>query len=270
MTANKDERLRFGHAVVDVISKEQVLAWARELLLREDRTQSAVIVTVNAQFVHLAGKQPRFAVYIERADLSVADGMSLVFGSQLLGKRLPERITGVDLTSDLCELLDVQGGSVYLMGGAPGSAAGAAEVLQRRYVDLHIAGVDCPPMGFEKGAATAGAVLAKIEAAHPDLLLVGLGAPKQEYWIEQNLSVLSAKLVVGVGATFDILSNHVRRAPAWMQRCNLEWFFRFCLEPGRLWRRYLVGNSYFIWVVLAQCITQTLRGKRVREAEVAQ
>lgn len=270
MTANKNERLRFGQAAVDVISKEQVLAQARELLLREEHTQSAVIVTVNAQFVHLAGKQPRFAAYIERADLSVPDGMSLILGSQLLGKPLPERITGVDLTSDLCELLDAQGGSVYLMGGAPGSAAGAAEVLQRRYGDLQIAGVDCPPMGFENGPATAGAVLAKIEAARPDLLLVGLGAPKQEYWIEQNLTLLSAKLVVGVGATFDILSNHVRRAPAWMQRCNLEWFFRFCLEPRRLWRRYLVGNSYFIWVVLAQFFTQTFRGKRVRETEMAQ
>jgi N-acetylglucosaminyldiphosphoundecaprenol N-acetyl-beta-D-mannosaminyltransferase len=177
----------------------------------------------------------------------------------LLGKPLPERITGLDLTNDLCELLDRQCGSVYLLGGKPGAASLTAKMLQVRYPRLRIAGVNCPLMEFEKVPEATGAVLEMVREAHPDLLLVGLGAPKQEYWIEDNLAALPCKLVMGVGCTFDVLCGQVRRAPAWMQRANLEWFFRVCVEPGRLWKRYLLGNSYFVWVVLRECLAKKVR-----------
>jgi N-acetylglucosaminyldiphosphoundecaprenol N-acetyl-beta-D-mannosaminyltransferase len=263
-------RIRFGRAVVDVISKEAVLERAREILQGTSTSLlPAVIATVNAQFVHLAYREPRFASFLLHADLSIADGMSLVFASRLLGQPLPERISGVDLTEDLWALLNKQGGSVYLLGGKPGAAAATAQKLQERYPQVKIVGVDSPPMGFEKMPEVKNVVLRKIQAAQPDLLLVCLGAPKQEYWIEDHLLALPVKLVMGVGGTFDLLSGQVRRAPMWMQKCGLEWFFRLYVEPGRLWQRYLVGNSYFAWVVLSQIIAQIFHRRRETKAEIA-
>ena len=261
------KRIRFGRAVVDIVTKGEVLVRAERFLFAKSEPP-AVIATVNAQFVHLAGQQRRFANFLERADLSIADGMSLVFGSHLLGKPLPERITGIDLTNDLCELLNRHRGSVYLLGGKPGAQSSAAKILLTHYPKLRIAGVNCPPMGFEKIPEVAATVLEMIQVAKPDLLLVGFGAPKQEYWIEDNLATFPCKLVMGVGCTFDILSGQVRRAPHWIQACGLEWFFRVCTEPRRLWKRYLLGNSYFIGVVLKQGIAQILHIGDRQEAEV--
>jgi N-acetylglucosaminyldiphosphoundecaprenol N-acetyl-beta-D-mannosaminyltransferase len=265
----KRNRIHFGQALVDVITKQEVLAQAQGFL-RGNRAEPAVIATVNAQFVHLAGRQSRFAAFLQRADLSVPDGMSLVFASRLLGHPLPERISGVDLAEDLAALLDKLGGSIYLLGGRVGAAATSARELQNRYPNLRIAGVACPPPGFEKLPLAAAAVVEKIQAARPDLLLVCLGAPKQEYWIEENLPKLPCKLVIGLGSTFDVLSGQVRRAPAWMQKHCLEWLFRACSEPNRLGWRYLYGNSYFSLVVFGQAAAQAFHGDRMAKGEAKQ
>ena len=253
--ATEKKRLRFGSAVVDVVTKADVLLRVREFL-RSDRSSPALIVPVNAQLVHLAEKQPRFAAILERADLCLADGFPLVAASRLMESRLAERIPGVDLAVDLCRLLEQEGGSVYLFGGRVGAAHATAKVLQTRFPSLRIVGADCPPFQFETTFAAAQSALEKIHAARPDLLLVGLGAPKQEYWMEDSFADLPCKVVMGVGGTFDILSGQVRRAPIWMQICGMEWFFRLCMEPRRLWRRYVVGNSFFIWLVLMQTAGQ--------------
>ena len=242
-------QFQIGGAVVDFVSKAQVLALAQDFLKSAD-VRAAVIATVNAQFVHLASRQSRFAAFLRRADLSVADGMSLVFASRILGTPLPERIAGVDLACELCALLAAQGGSVYLFGGRPGSAAIAQSRLRQLHPALRVVGVECPPWDFEKSPELAELALRRIQAAHPDLLLVGLGAPKQEYWIEENLHALPCKLVLGVGGTFEILSGRVRRAPSFMQQWGAEWFFRLCSEPKRLGLRYLSGNTYFVWALL--------------------
>jgi N-acetylglucosaminyldiphosphoundecaprenol N-acetyl-beta-D-mannosaminyltransferase len=266
----RKNRVRFGALFVDVITKNEVLNFANAILQENKRHNNpAVIVTVNAQFIYLAAKQPRFAKFINNAYLSIADGMSLVYGSCLLKKPLPERITGIDLSNDLCKLLNQTGGSVYLLGGKPGAASFTAQMLQAHYPQLCIAGANCPPQGFEKLFHAADAVLKMIQNAKPDLLLVGLGAPKQEYWIENNLCALPCKLVIGVGGTFDILSGQVQRAPVWMQKCGLEWFFRLCVEPSRLWKRYLICNSYFIWIILTQFFAHIINDKTKKKVEVA-
>jgi N-acetylglucosaminyldiphosphoundecaprenol N-acetyl-beta-D-mannosaminyltransferase len=265
----KRNRIQFGHAVVDVITKREVLAHAQGFL-QGNRAEPVVIATVNAQFVHLAGRQPRFAAFLQRADLCVADGMPLVIASRLLGSRLPERITGVDLAEDLGALLGNLGGSLYLLGGRAGAAATTARELQGRYPNIKIAGVDCPPPGFEKLPLEVAAVVEKIQAARPDLLFVCLGAPKQEYWIEENLLKLPCKLVIGLGSTFDVLSGQMGRAPVWMQEHCLEWFFRACSEPNRLGWRYLTGNSYLFWIVLCQVVARAFHGDRTAEDEAKQ
>jgi N-acetylglucosaminyldiphosphoundecaprenol N-acetyl-beta-D-mannosaminyltransferase len=132
-----------------------------------------------------------------------------------------------------------------------------------------VAGVDSPPRGFEKDPATAQAVLLRIQSAHPDILLVGLGAPKQEYWIQDNSYALPCKLVMGVGGTFDLLSGQLRRAPKWVQTCGLEWLFRLCLEPRRLAARYLLGNLYFFKVVCKEFIALAFRSAKDIKFEVS-
>jgi N-acetylglucosaminyldiphosphoundecaprenol N-acetyl-beta-D-mannosaminyltransferase len=264
--ATEKKRIRFGRAVVDVVTKEDVLLCARGFL-RSERSSPALIVPVNAQLVHLAKKQPRFAAFLERADLCVADGFPLVAASRLMETPLAERIAGVDLAVDLCRLLAQEGGSVYLFGGRNGAADATAEVLRTRFPSLRIVGADCPPFHFETMLWAAESALEKIHAARPDLLLVGLGAPKQEYWIEDSFAELPCKVVMGVGGTFDILSGQVPRAPGWMQICGLEWFFRLCVEPRRLWLRYVVGNSYFLWVVLMQAVEQLFDVNRKLKAK---
>lgn len=150
-------RIRIGHAVVDVVSRNEVLQRARRLLSTESALP-AVITTVNAQFVHLAHQRPRFEALLKHSDINVADGMSLVVASRLLGRPLPERITGVELSVDLCALAARLGASVYLLGGHVGAARGTAAHLEMRFPGLRIAGVDCPPTGFEKSPELAAAV----------------------------------------------------------------------------------------------------------------
>ena len=249
--SSKNALMRFGCAVVHNVSRSDVLQLARDYL-DGSRSRRAVIAAINAQFVYLANHSSRFAGTLKRADLSVADEMSLVIGSRLLGDPLPERIAGVDLAVDLCRLASELGRSVYFLGGTQGAAEGTASLLRMRYRNLRIAGIDCPPLGFDADPAAVSGVVSRIQAAKPDVLLACFGAPKQEYWIEDNLAALPCKLVVGLGCTFDVLSGKVLRAPQWMQRSGLEWLYRLCSDPARLWERYLIGNSYFIWLVLSQ------------------
>jgi N-acetylglucosaminyldiphosphoundecaprenol N-acetyl-beta-D-mannosaminyltransferase len=218
-----------------------------------------VIETVNAQFVCLAHEKQQFADLVSKADMVVADGMSVVAASRLLGQPCPERVTGVDLLVRLCEKAAETGATVYFMGGRPGAAEKTAERLCAKYPGLEIAGVDCPPVGFDKDPEQSAAVIGRITSAAPDFLFVGLGAPKQEIWINQYADKLPVKTLIGVGGSFEMLSGELPRAPKWMQQAGLEWLFRLGLEPGRLWKRYLIGNLHFMQIVAFQWMAQGTR-----------
>ena len=214
---------------------------------------AGMVATANAQFAQIARADRRFRDILDRAEIVVADGMSVVAASRLLGHPLPERIAGVDLVVDICRMAAAHGLSVYFLGGRPGAARCAAEKLCRSFPGLRIL-VHCPPFGFEKDPAMLAAVVERIRAEAPDILLVGLGAPKQEFWMDEHQAVLPVKVMVGVGGSFELLSGIKTRAPLWMQRAGLEWLFRLAQEPARLWKRYLLGNAEFIQVVMQQLI----------------
>lgn len=139
-----------------------------------------------------------------------------------------------------------------MLGGRPGASQKAAQVLQARYPSLKIAGTYCPPYGFESDPVELKRINLAITTAAPDLLFVGLGAPKQEYWIYNNYQKLGVPVSIGIGVSFELVSGMVKRAPKLLQKTGLEWFFRLIAEPQRLWRRYLVGNTIFIFLVLKQ------------------
>lgn len=219
------------------------------------------VATPNAQFVQIARRNGRFAGIVNNAGLSVADGVPLVWASRLLGHRLPCRVNGTDLMVRVCEESALRGWSVYLLGGRPGAADAAARVLEEKYPGLRVAGTDCPPMGFNEDAKLDSAVSNRVLAASPNVLFVGLGAPKQELWIDDHRA-LPARVIIGVGGSFELVAGVIGRAPLLLQKTGLEWFWRLGMEPGRLWKRYLIGNTLFVLLVLRQYF-----GKRRRFQE---
>ena len=229
---------------IDDITMPEALDQIEEFIQRGRATgKSHQIVTVNADFVIKAHDDPELRRILQEADMSTADGMPLVWGARLLGVPLADRVTGADLVPALAERAAQKGYSIFFLGAAPGVAARAAHILQTRYAGLKVAGVSSPPVKtlFESD----NALLQTIGDAHPDILLVAFGNPKQEKWINMYAPRLSVSVMMGVGGTLDFIAGATRRAPQWMQRAGLEWLFRLIQEPRRLWRRYIVDLSGF-------------------------
>jgi N-acetylglucosaminyldiphosphoundecaprenol N-acetyl-beta-D-mannosaminyltransferase len=250
------DRANIDKVFIDPVTMEEAVDRVSGML-EESRDRAAHIVTMNAQFVEIAHQDERFAALMRRADLNVADGLSLVWASRFLGQSLPERVAGVDLMIRLCETAAANGKTVYFLGGTPGAAFRTAERLRESLPALQIVGIDCPPHGFVQNAEQCRRVADRINAVKPDLLFVGLGAPKQEYWIERN-AYLPAKVMMGIGGSFEFAAGFRKRAPIFWQKTGVEWLWRLCLEPRRLWRRYLIGNSIFIFLVFRQWWNQGL------------
>lgn len=220
------------------------------------------IITANLDILRRLQHDAAFAHLARGADLIVADGMPLVWASHLRGTPLPERVAGSTMVSELAEAAAKDGRSLYLLGGNEGAAEAAADVLQNRYADLVIAGVDCPPMGFEHDEAEMQRIRAAVVNASPDIVYVALGSPKQEQLIETLRHALPRTWWIGVGISLSFLSGEVRRAPSWVQRAGLEWVHRLIQEPRRLGRRYLLEGIPFAVRLFGWAGFSRLMGRR--------
>jgi|SRR5579859_294466 len=216
--------------------------------------RSHQVVTINADFIKNGLRDPELRFLLQDSDLATADGMPLVWGARMLNVPLKGRLTGSDLVPRLAERAALKGYSIFLLGGAPGVAALAAQKLTAQYPDLKIAGLISPPVSTVLEMDTS--ILESIHAARPDILLVAFGNPKQEKWIGMYKSQLSVPVMMGVGASLDFVAGMIHRAPRWMQLSGLEWLYRLMREPGRLWRRYfsdlIVFGAFFArqwWVM---------------------
>ena len=244
---HRTPRMSMGHVGMDTYSQGDLIAEVLDHALHGSVTRQ--IVTVNAQIYVLADKSPRYRECLFTADYLCADGMPLVWACDRLGGLKVPRIAGVDLIEHLCRRGAANGLSVFLLGGRPEMATKTGRYLTKQYPGLKIAGVSCPDWGFEKSEETLNPVLEQIAKAKPHILFVGLGAPKQEFLIDEHIRRLGVPVAIGIGGSFEILSGSVERAPEWMQSRGLEWAFRLRQEPGRLWKRYLIGNAGFVWRV---------------------
>ena len=186
------------------------------------------------------------------------DGVPIAWVGRARGARI-ERVCGLDLMPALMDRGRTRGSRHYLYGGAPGTPELLAETLRTRYPDVDVVGIESPPFRPLSDPERAAAV-ARINAAQPDFVWVGLGTPKQDFWLAEYRPLLDAPALLAVGAAFDIVSGRRRRAPVVVQRIGAEWLFRLVLEPRRLWRRYVKGNSRFIWLAGRE----VLRGRRRR------
>lgn len=188
-----------------------------------------------------------------RAGLVTPDGMPLVWLSRLMGFGPVERVYGPDLMLAVCELSVEKGYRHFFYGGAPGVAEILATRLQARFFGLQVVGVEAPPFRPLTQAEDRAAEK-HLNAARPDIVWVGISTPKQERWMASHIGRLTAPVLIGVGAAFDFHAGLKQQAPRWIQRSGLEWLFRLAMEPRRLWRRYLINNPWFLWLILHQLV----------------
>lgn len=220
--------LRMAEAV------ERILRWT------QSRECCRYVVTPNVDHCVMLAENEAFRRAYDAAALVLADGFPVVLASRLLGNALPERVTGSDLVPALFSAASADRPvSVYLLGAMPGVGEEAARRIHETWPFVRVAGTYSPPLGFEKNPVENRAIIERINSVRPDLLVLGLGAPKQELWIHAHAAQLDARVALCVGATIDFLAGNKPRAPRWMGRCGLEWMHRVASEPRRLARRYL-------------------------------
>lgn len=230
---------------VDVarFSLPQVLEWIRLMI---DQGKPRHIVTANAEIIYLAHREPGFAEKIKKADLITADGSGVVWAAKVLGEPVPERITGIDLINQLFTLAEEKGWGVYFLGAK-------AEVVEKAVLNTLSKHTSLIVSGFHHGFFSQeekAQVMSNICKEKPSILLVALGFPRQEEFIQEHLKELNVPISIGVGGAFDILAGTVRRAPLWMQQKGLEWLYRLYLEPKRFNR--MLALPKFALAVLKQ------------------
>lgn len=210
-----------------------------------DQGRGGWLVTANLDIVrrHVVDSDAR-ALY-SSADLRVADGMPLVWAAHVSGTPLPERVAGSSLAWDIARLARDRGRTLYLLGGDAGAAEAARAVLEKRFDGLRFTGTSSPRVQSPATVAEVDAIVDEISAEPPDILLVGLGSPKQEYLIQQLRTRFPRTWMIGVGITFSFIAGDVARAPVWMRRTGLEWVHRMAQDPERLVKRYLVHDLPF-------------------------
>jgi N-acetylglucosaminyldiphosphoundecaprenol N-acetyl-beta-D-mannosaminyltransferase len=185
---------------------------------------------------------------LNEAFLCTPDGMPMVWLGKIAGFREIGRVYGPDFMLDVCQISAQEGIRHFFYGGANGVAAELKEKLIRRFPGLMVVGTYEPP--FRPLNAEEEAVLTRlVEEGKPDVMWVGLSTPKQERFMAEYISKLNVPIMVGVGAAFDFNTGRVKQAPDWMQAIGMEWFYRLCQEPRRLWKRYLTNNPKFLWLI---------------------
>jgi N-acetylglucosaminyldiphosphoundecaprenol N-acetyl-beta-D-mannosaminyltransferase len=217
------------------------------------------IVLANAFTVALAQSDSELPELLKRSALVLADGMSIIWGGNWIGARLPERVAGPDLMESTCRLASRKNYRIFLFGAQENTLQKLKEKLLRLCPGLQIVGSYSPPMCEKLSDDENSKIFKLLEAESPDILFVGMSSPKQEKWIAEHLHQLRVPVSMGVGAAFDFLSGTVPRAPRWLRDSGLEWLYRLYREPRRLWKRYLLGNLIFLSLLGSAWIRYHLR-----------
>ena len=223
------------------------LELARRALMEAVAAQSKGYVCVTGVHgVMEAQQNPEFRTILNQALLCTPDGMPMVWAGRRAGFGEMDRVYGPDLMNEIFKATAASGHTHFLYGGGDGIAAELRTALQKRYPGIRIVGVYTPPFRPLNPGEEAE-LRQQVEQSKPDFFWVGLSTPKQEKFMAAYLPKLPVKIMLGVGAGFDFYAGKVKQAPRWIQRSGFEWLFRLCMEPKRLWRRYLSNNPRFIW-----------------------
>ena len=216
------------------------------------RASRGIILSGNVHSINLAYENKWFRDYLNSADLIRLDGYGIRVGARILGFETPARITWADFAWDLATLAEQHNFTLFFLGAKPGIADKAADRLKSKHPNLCIIGTQHGYFNKTNNHIENNHVVQRINQEKPDILIIGLGMPIQERWLYENYENLDVNVILTGGAVFDYVSGNLRRAPKWMTDNGLEWFGRLIIEPRRLWKRYLIGNTKFLWRVLNQ------------------
>jgi N-acetylglucosaminyldiphosphoundecaprenol N-acetyl-beta-D-mannosaminyltransferase len=249
-----------GRTVVDQLSAERLLAEIHHLAATRERP--VLIVSGNARGIVLAERDPVMRMAYDTAHRVRIDGASLALAARLQGACPVRRCTWADLLWDLASSLEDGGRSLFLLGGRPEAVDATARLIVERHPRLRLVGIHHGFFDTSQGSHDSSAVIAQLHAAEPDVVVVGLGMPRQEQWLLDHFDRLPPGVYMTAGGVFDYASGAVRRAPAWMCEHGLEWLGRIALEPRRLLPRYAGELPRFAWLAVRSAIGVALRDER--------
>ncbi|EOU1829552.1 WecB/TagA/CpsF family glycosyltransferase [Clostridium perfringens] len=236
-------RVAFLNTEVDNLTMDEAIDKAEELIIKK---KPSYVVTPNVDHIVKLETDKEFQDVYKNADLILTDGMPLIWISKMKGNPIKEKISGSDFFPKLCERASEKGYSLFLLGAAEGVAAKAAKNLKEKYNGLNIVGTYSPSYGFEKKDEEIKEIIKMVNSVKPDILAVGLGAPKQEKFLYKYRNDLSVPISLAIGASIDFEAGNINRAPRWMQNWGLEWFYRLCKEPKRMFKRYIIDDLKII------------------------
>lgn len=217
------------------------------------KKKPSYVVTPNLDHIVLLENNRKFLKSYQEADIVLADGMPLIWASYLLGNPLKDKISGSDITPILCKEAANTGHKVFLLGAAEGVGDIAAKNLRKKFPTINIVGTYSPPMDFENSEKEISYIFDRINSSNADLIFLAFNTIKQEVFMNEHHNKLKKGVMLGVGATIDFLAEKQKRAPVFMQKAGLEWFYRLCKEPRRMYKRYF-RDLKFIFIFIAEFI----------------
>ena len=238
-------RIKFMNTDIDNLTMAETLNEIDKLIQKKN---CSYVVTPNVDHIVRLEKDEELQKVYKNASLILTDGKPLIWISKWYKTPIKEKISGSDLFPRVCQLAANKNYTLYLLGAAEGVADTAARNLMKKYPGLNIVGTYSPPFGFEKNEQEMNKIKTQIQDVHPDILIVGLGCPKQEKFMYYHCKELGVPISFGLGASIDFEAGNIKRAPKWMSNHGLEWLYRFSKEPKRLFKRYFVDDLKIIQV----------------------
>lgn len=238
-------RIKFMNTCIDNLTMSETLNEIDKLIQKK---KCSYVVTPNVDHIVRLEKDEELQKVYKNASLVLTDGKPLIWISKWYKTPIKEKISGSDLFPRVCQLAANKNYTIYLLGAAEGVADTAARNLMKKYPGLNIVGTYSPPFGFEKNEQEMNKIKTQIQDVHPDILIVGLGCPKQEKFMYYHCKELGVPISFGLGASIDFEAGNIKRAPKWMSNHGLEWLYRFSKEPKRLFKRYFVDDLKIIQV----------------------
>lgn len=224
---------------------QQAVQW---IIAKASKKQKVVAQFVNADCLNKAYKNDRYRRILQRAQHVFADGSGIKLACKIMHCESSDNVNGTDLFPALCEKSQAYGTRIFLLGARPNIAKKVKTNMERKYPGVRIVGVH---NGYFDDDQT-DQVIEQINQSKADVLLVAMGAPLQEIWIDEHRKKITVPVCIGVGGLFDFYSGRISRAPKWLRSLGCEWMWRLLQEPGRMWKRYLVGNFVFVFRVVKQ------------------
>lgn len=253
-----NKKIKIFNIEIDNLKMHEAISQLVEWVDNNARTNKYV-VTPNVDHIVKLRKLKSFKEAYDKASMIVTDGKPVVLASKLLNKKITQTVPGSDLVPALFDYYQLHNNKkpvkVFLLGAMPGVADEAKRKIHAKWSNVTIVGISSPPLGFDSSEDLSRTICSEVAACHADVVVLGVGSPKQEVWASKYAQYLNSNVVLCVGATIDFLAGEKRRAPLWLRKLGLEWLHRLTTEPKRLFKRYLVDAIIFPLIVIKEFLT---------------